>query len=75
VDPIDLQVTGRGKLTAVAHVSKDGVVIRLDDDANPEFWAEVRLGDGVLAGLVQSVLDLQADDAEASARPAADREV
>ena len=45
----DLQVNGRGKLTASARVepglaAKDSyAVLRLDDERNDEFWAEVFL--------------------------------
>lgn len=42
-EPILLTVSGRGRLVAEATASAAGCTIRVDDDARPEFWAEIRL--------------------------------
>lgn len=47
-----LNVTGRGRLTATATCDGLGVLIRLDDDARPGWWCEVRLTDGDLVRLL-----------------------
>jgi hypothetical protein len=61
MEPIPLNVSGRGKLTAAAHVDADGVRIRLEDDRNSAFWAEVWLTAEDLARLWEQVRQQQPD--------------
>jgi hypothetical protein len=56
-------VAGRGRLTARAEVSAEGVHIRLDDGRNPEFWAAVGLPEELLR---QLLIDVQQQREEAS---------
>jgi hypothetical protein len=51
--PLVLSIRGRGKLGAVVTCDAGRLTIRLDDDANPEFWAEVTLD----ANAVRQLLD------------------
>jgi hypothetical protein len=53
MERIDLQVKGRGKLIARGHVQTGGVEIRLDDERNPAFRAEVWLPLPVLEELLR----------------------
>lgn len=48
-----LQVAGRGRLVATASVlDGDRLAIRLDDDRDEAFWAELTLSQGQLAELL-----------------------
>lgn len=38
-----LEVKGRGRLTASVEYAGESFVIRLDDEWNPEFWAEIKV--------------------------------
>jgi hypothetical protein len=46
-----IQIRGGGKLRCRAEVWDGGVTLRIDDDARPDFWAEVTLDCGDLADL------------------------
>ena len=50
-----IKITGRGKLVAEAKVESEAVVIRIDDEARPEFWAEVRLTSAQLETLLEEI--------------------
>ena len=54
-------MSGRGQLTAAAHVHSDGVRIRIEDDRNAAFWAEVCLTAEDLARLWEQVRWQQSD--------------
>lgn len=56
----DLPIAGRGKLSCSADVSPCGVRLRIDDDANPSFWAEIRLTPAVLDLLAAAVREWRA---------------
>lgn len=49
---IRIAVTGRGKLIAEAYPQGDGVVVRVDDKGNPEFWVQLALSAGQLRELL-----------------------
>lgn len=53
--PIVLPVRGRGRLTAGVSTTRGGVIIRIDDDARPSFWAEVELSEAALVALLDQV--------------------
>jgi hypothetical protein len=50
---MELRVTGRGKLTARVLAYRDGLVLRLDDDQDLAFWAEVELTADQLRALLR----------------------
>jgi len=56
-----VHVAGRGKLRATATATRHGVLIRLDDDRNPEFWAEVMLSEGQVIDMAQQVEKAKAE--------------
>ena len=52
MDEILLNVKGRDSLTAKARADDAGVLIRLDDEGRPDWWAELRLGEADLVLLL-----------------------
>lgn len=58
-----IEVTGRGKLVVQAkyerhkHDVNRAVVLRIDDDARPEFWAELRISQRQLETLLKELRD------------------
>ncbi len=54
--PMPLFVVGRGKLVGFAVADGHGVTLRIDDDANPDFWCEIRLDSVVLMDLLVRTL-------------------
>jgi hypothetical protein len=53
----NLSIKGRGRLTARALVYPGVLVVRMDDDARPDWWAEIALTRDDLRGLV-GILDV-----------------
>lgn len=51
--PLSLAVQGRGRLTATATAVPYGVLVRLEDDARDEFWAELLLPAPLLEELLR----------------------
>ena len=47
-----LNVKGRDSLTAKTRADAAGVLIRLDDEGRPDWWAELRLGEADLVLLL-----------------------
>lgn len=56
-----IEITGRGKLTIEAkyerHKYHRAVLLRIDDAARPEFWAEVRIDQRQLETLLKELRD------------------
>lgn len=55
MDQITLSVAGRGRMTATATADRAAVVVRLDSDSDPSFWAEVTIPMVQLADLLASI--------------------
>lgn len=60
---VDLPVKGRGRLTAQLQMADGRVIVRLDDQSRPDWWAEVHL-DGAALVLLQEYVDALPVDEE-----------
>jgi len=50
------RVNGRGRLRAVASVTgAEAIIVRLDDDARDEFWAEIEIRRELLMDLLRQM--------------------
>ena len=49
-----IQINGRGHLTATARPVEHGVIVRVDDTRNLEFWAELYVSIPQLMALAES---------------------
>lgn len=50
-----LSASGRGHLVATARIDAEGVSVRLDDEADPAFWAEVVLTEQHLTEILAAI--------------------
>ena len=46
-------VRGRGALVSSAQLLGDRIILRIDDDRRPEFWAEITLNEPLLRSYLQ----------------------